>query len=422
MMITKIKNELKQGKNFLSFSTLKILSQAILFIIPLILANFLAPDGFGAYSLSMMVVYFFTSLLIGSPQTPFVIYANEEFKKTNKINKSFTIQFIFFTGSLFFFFLLTLIFIKPLSNFASITITQFLFLIIAYVGLCIKTSFANVFLALNKKTLNATYEVIYAIISVIYIFVLSYLSLINLENIFLMFFISSILTSFILINKIDFNKIFPLVFDLKLFKKMWNYTKWVMLGGTAVYFINWGDNLVLKYFVSIEEIGVYNLGYQFFKGIITLSAMVNIYFLPYIAQNLNNKKALNNYFYKKRPKIMFLGCSGLVLLFFISPYIFSIFFGSAYGLSSDILRILIVGALFHLGYIFYYPIFNSLKKYKFMQIANIFHVLLNIFLTYIFVIWFGVMGAAIGTSMSYAARFVINEIYFRKYCKNKYVK
>ena len=29
---------------------------------------------------------------------------------------------------------------------------------------------------------------------------------------------------------------------------------------TAVYFINWGDNLVLRCFVSMEHIGVYNLG------------------------------------------------------------------------------------------------------------------------------------------------------------------
>jgi hypothetical protein len=56
-----IRNELRYGRQFLSFSFLKILGQILLFVVPLLIARFLAPDAFGAYALSIMIVYFSSS-------------------------------------------------------------------------------------------------------------------------------------------------------------------------------------------------------------------------------------------------------------------------------------------------------------------------------------------------------------------------
>jgi len=46
-------------------------------------------------------------------------------------------------------------------------------------------------------------------------------------------------------------------------------------GALSMYLINWGDNFVLRSFVSFESIGVYNLGYQIFKGLILLVGFVS---------------------------------------------------------------------------------------------------------------------------------------------------
>ena len=88
---------------------------------PLAIAKTLSPEGFGSYSLSMMIVFFFTSAFIASSQTPFVVCANEEFKKTKKINKSFSVQLLFLFTSIVFFIILTFIFSDYITNFAKIS-------------------------------------------------------------------------------------------------------------------------------------------------------------------------------------------------------------------------------------------------------------------------------------------------------------
>src|SRR3989338_2169972 len=108
-MIAKIKKEFRYGKTFMGFAILKALTQAILFLIPLALAHFLAPEGFGIFSLSMMIVYFFTALLINSAMQPFVVYASEELKKTKKINKTFTTVLVLLALTTLLFLLLTII-------------------------------------------------------------------------------------------------------------------------------------------------------------------------------------------------------------------------------------------------------------------------------------------------------------------------
>ena len=414
MMITKIKNELKQGKNFLSFSTLKILSQAILFIIPLIIAKLLNPAGFGSYSLSMMVIFIFTSMFIASSQTPFIIYANKELKKTKKINKAFSIQLIFLLGSIIFYILLTLLFSEQVLNFTKITNIQLLFLFLAYLGIGLKTFIENLFLALNKRINNGEYNLVLGIFNLIFILLVYCFDKICLETIFFTYFLSSIFALILFLRKIEYKKLFPLKLDKPLFKEMFDFTKWQMMGLTAVYFINWGDNLVLRYFVSMEEIGVYNLGYQIFKGLISLTFIINAYFLPFVSQNIDNKDKMKNYLYKKRPKIFLFGFLGIIIIFLDTPLIFNLIYKDVYLSSVVVLRVLLIACVLHLYSVFYIPMINSLKNYKFAQKVNIFVVLINIGLDIIFVYSFGIIGAAIGTVIAYMVSVSLYYLYFKK--------
>jgi hypothetical protein len=84
-MLNRIKKQLIEGKTLLLFGFLKGLVQ----VVPLIIAYFFSEDMFGTYSLAKMVVFFFITLFITAPQTPFIVYANRERAETGKINKSF---------------------------------------------------------------------------------------------------------------------------------------------------------------------------------------------------------------------------------------------------------------------------------------------------------------------------------------------
>jgi len=411
-MIDKFKKELNQSKTFFSFSFLKIFGQGIAFILPLAIAKILSPEGFGSYSLSMMIVFFFTSAFIASSQTPFIVYANEELKKTKKINKSFSVQLLFLLSSIIFFIILTFVFSSYIINFANISNLQLAFLFLAYLGIGLNSVIENLFLALNKRINHSLYSLAIGIVNVVLLLFFYFQNNLNLNTVFLIYFLSSIISALLFLHKIDITILFPFVFDKKLFREMFQWTKWQIMGLTAVYFINWGDNLVLRYFVSMEEIGIYNLGYQIFKGLISLTFILNSYFLPFISQNIDNKERMRNYLYAKRPKIMLAGTLCIIFIYLIIPYAFNLIYGPVYDEAVTVLKILLIGLIFHLYLVFYIPLFNSAKMYKFIQIVNVIQVTMNICLNIIFVPEMGIKGAAIGTTIAY----FITILFYEKRC------
>jgi O-antigen/teichoic acid export membrane protein len=190
-----------------------------------------------------------------------------------------------------------------------------------------------------------------------------------------------------------------------------------MLGGTAVYFLNWGDNIILRNFSTMQDIGVYNLGYQFFKGMIMFFSIIAGYFLPFISQNIDDKIKINNYLGNKRIKlfsagILFAGC-----LYLFMPHFVALFYKGQYQDSVLIFRILLIGAVCSLFCIFYDPIFTSLKKFHVIQSITVFVVVINLTLDYILVSQIGFIGAAVATSISYFLMAAAKIFYFRKYCK-----
>jgi O-antigen/teichoic acid export membrane protein len=231
-----------------------------------------------------------------------------------------------------------------------------------------------------------------------------------------MFFIAPVISSVLFSTRIEFKKIYPPALNRENLSKMNDFTRWMVFGGAGVYLLNWGDNIILRRFVTMEEIGVYNLGYQFFKGILMSIAIVKLYFLPFIVQHLENKEKIINYLEVKRTKIFLLGTALLVGLFMVMPYIIGFFYATPYTDAVFVVRILIFASICMLYTGFYDPILESMKRYRFIQILTVVGVAFNLSLDYILVRHIGFIGAAIATVFTYFFLAVAREIYFRKYC------
>jgi O-antigen/teichoic acid export membrane protein len=413
-----IYSKLKSGKTLINYAFLKISSQGFLFLLSLILAKVLSPDRFGAYSLSLMIIYFFSALFMRSSQDPSIVLGTDELKQHSKINKIFTIRIIMLIQAIILFYLITRVFFQPLSNFSSLDETGVLFLFFAYTGLCIRSFFEGTFLALNHRMVEAAYDAITNIISFIWLFVIYHFFTINIENIFIMFFISPLIASLILIRKIDLKKILPLKFDPVIFRQMFDYTKWTILGSVSLYFVNWVDTFVLRIFVSLDQIGIYYLGYQIFKGILILISIARVYYLPFISEHIKDEKKMKNYLTNKRWIMMAAGFIGICLIYIVLPSLFNILYSDAYQGSVTVARILLVGAVFSLYQTFYSPIFDAMRRYEFTQLASILMVAINLALDYILVSLYGFLGAAVATAITYAILSLIYEMYFRKNLKN----
>ena len=413
-MLRRIGQDLKQGKTLLQFGFLKGLGQALGMVVPLVIAKFFTEELFGSYSLAKMVIFFFSTLLIASSQTPFIVYANQERTQTGKINKSFSVQLAFFVFSIAVFMAVISVFGKQIRSLAEVSSVDLLFMALGYAGIALKSFFCNLFMALGQRIKNSLAEFVFGGLTLVLVLGLSVIGVINLRTVFLVYFVSATAVFAIFIKAIDFSQLLPFSFAFAHFKKMFDFAKWVMFGATVVYFINWVDNIVLKIFgASLADIGEYNLGYQVFKGVIMLTFIVNTYFLPFVSQHITDAAKMRNYLFNKRPKIFFLGFVVIGLLFLLSPYIFKLIYGDTFQDSVTVLRILLIASVLVLYGIFYSPILNVLKRYKFTQTSLITQLLLKLVLNVVLIPRMGMEGAAVATVIAYLWRVATFEVYFR---------
>jgi O-antigen/teichoic acid export membrane protein len=407
-----IKYNINQGKTLLTFGFLQAVGQALGMIAPLVIAGFFSKDLFGRYSLAWMVVFFFVSLLSTASQAPFIVYANQEREETGRINRSFTIQAWFLAGGTAVFLLLMLAFGKLVMVYAGITATELVFACIAYLGLTIKTFLGNLFMALGQRVRSAVLELVFGLFTLIPIVALCLTDRITMSTAFSAHGLAGFLATLCLLTAVDFRPILPFEFDRARLKAMLTYTLWLMIGSVAAYLINWGDNFVLRYYVSMDDIGVYNLAYRIFKGVAMLVMVVYTYFLPFVSQYIDDIEKMRAYLHNKRPKILALGLACIGLLFVMASILRPIY-GKDYFDAVLFLRVLLIGSALILYVVFYETILYARKSYRFIQVVNVIQFIINVGLDILLVPRVGPLGAAVATVLAYFGRVVIIEAYFR---------
>ena len=270
-------------------------------------------------------------------------------------------------------------------------------------------------MAMGQRVKNALVEFTFGFFSLALIFVLYFLDWINLRTVFSVYPISAGVVIIIFVWRVDFKQLFPFELEREYFGRMFDFAKWIFFGTMALYFINWGDNLVLRYFgsvVSVADIGVYNVGYQFFKGIVTLTTVIGVYFLPFISQNIGNPEKMRDYLWRKRPKIFTLSVVCILIFFILLPYIFRLIYGDAYQGAVSVLRLLLVGCIFGLHSVFYSNIYVAAKRYKSFMVIIVFQAVIKVGLSLLFIPAMGLMGAATATVLAYFVKALILELHY----------
>jgi O-antigen/teichoic acid export membrane protein len=418
-MFRSLKKDMREGRTLLLYGGIRILAYSFNFLIPIVLAVYFSAQTYGSFTLGMMVIYLFNATLVLPSGKPFVIYGHEEMFDSQKSNYAFTSRLILVVSATLMLAAVVVLFTPQIVQFTQLTATQTYFLLFVLMGKAFENLIGSLFLVLNKRTLEAAFLLLSACLLMLFLLGLYVLNALSLKYVFLIFFLAPATAFLFFFKQIEFKKILPLAFDKPTFFKITHFTKWMVFGGAAAYFLNWGDNFVLRYFVSVAEIGVYNLGYQFFKGTLMMMSILKIYFLPFISQNISNRAKISDFLQRKRPKLFAAGAFMIGLLFAAMPWIADFLFSAQYKDAVLIFRILCLGSLFSLYGLFYDPIFDSLKLYQYSQSIVVACVVINIALDFLLVGLVGYVGAAIATTTAYFLLALAKEILFRKYCRQK---
>ena len=422
-ILNKLKEDLKQGKTLILFTSLQTAGSVIRMISPLVIAGIFSEQMWGRYSLCEPIVLFFSALLILSARNPFIVYANEERGQTGSIRKTFSIQCIFLGASIIIFLGVILIFGKAITSLAKIEHTDLIYVSLAFFALIIKDFAGNLFMAMNQRIRNAILEISFGTLTLTFIVIFYLSNFIGLKWIFLSYFFAALVVLTGTIFAINFKMLLPLFFDKKHLGKMLAFTFWGMAGAVSSYIINWAGVWLLKYYTGdIEQSGSYNLGFKFFKGFTILIYIASGYFLPHLSEHANNTQKIKAYLHHKRPRILFLGAGCLVIAWLLAPLVLNLLYPGKYADAGLVIRILIVGSFAFLYSAMYFPLLTALKKYKFLQIIIVTQVIINIAISVLLIPRYNISGAAIATAISYFYLAIAIELYYQFKVNNMLMK
>lgn len=387
--------------------------KAIFFLIPILAAGSLGQERFGSYALALTVVYMFTVAIAQATNQPFIVLAGEEQKQSQKANTSFTSRLILIAAALV---LSTVVFFlgrDVITEYVVLEEVDLVYIVLAIVGVSLRFFWDSMFLALRQKVLYGAYSLTGGLFGLGYYVYLLATNTLSVNTLLASFLVANFFGAVVLLPFAKLDKLFPLKFDWENLKKLTNYMSWFVFGLLAVYVVNWGDNIVLRDNVSLQQIGVYNFAYQFFKGFVLLATSVVTFLLPGMVKNLDNPKYVSNFINKSRWQIVFLW-TGMVVVINLALTIFvNVFYADKYAEAIPILWLLAIAAVSLIYRRLYEPLFNAQKRFAFVHIVNVIFVATNVILNLILIPSFGISGAAIATAVAYTVVLVIYEGYFR---------
>ena len=390
----------------------------VLFTIPLI-TKYLSKDDFGFYMILMQVVILIQNALLvlfSNGLLKFMVDTPEEKKKRfmGTILSTFLVVEIFIVLILF-------IFYKELFGVLFPNITQQLeptiFYAILWLFIISLRSFFITFIQLLEKSKLVLFHIV--VYGLLLIFILNYQLIylnVSVSGVMLSFFLADILAILILI--IPSIKYFCFCFNYQYLKKFMKFSL-PLIGGSflAIAFSNI-DRVVLAQYVSLEDMGVYGIGFMFgsLAGMI-VSANISA-FTPRVKKimasgDLESVKKISTHYLNEVQDLMLIV---IVTIALFSNIIIQVLASKYLGSLASIIMIgIAIGHLARSYYIFFEQILFLKDKVNSIFVIKIISMLLGLFSSFILAKYFGIVGVAYLWSIVFIVISLIAFKYIKKY-------
>ena len=178
------------------------------------------------------------------------------------------------------------------------------------------------------------------------------------------------------------------------------------------------DRYFISYFEGNDQVGLYTVAYQISALMLLVSMSVNQAWSPMLFRLLkerNTKQA------KKITFILFLFFTIVgILIYLLQDILFSIFVNKSFYIAKEYFGWLLLGFIFQS---FYFLVTNILffeKKTKLLASITMIGASVNIVLNYFFIQWFGVVGVAYATAITWFLFFIVVTSMDMKLIKDNY--
>lgn len=388
---------------FLSFSSLSLLGQGLVFLFNILVANKLSIEEYGEYSLIISIVslillfacQWHTSMMQYCGSAEFALSGSV--KVTNQIrNTLFIVCFAVIS-------IVCLAFKKRLDLYIGEDLT--VIILIFSLSKCFQELLSSYLIAIGKRQFSVLSIFIVESVCLLLLFVLK-VSLINIiyiqiaGNFLCLLMLPSLSKGDFQFKHLSKSEIIPPV----------KFASWQLIGSLAVFLISYGDNFIIKAYLSESEIGVYNAAYKIFNALFLASNTIATYYISPLSRALTKRDSLSikSIFFKERI-VIFAACIVLhLLLLCFTPQLFHLFYSDKYDSAIALFRLLLVASLIRYWVVFEMLFLNSIGKIRIQQFLNVFSAIAKIGISIFLVREVGLMGVVWGTIISSGITAVIS--------------
>lgn len=390
-----MRKKIKSYIPFISFSVLSLSAQGLVFIFNILVANKLPVETFGRYSLIISIV---NLLLLLSCQwhTSMMQYCGSiEYSKNGNIRETNQVRNLLFAICYGLVVIFVFIFRGKLKQYVGGDYLMIILTLVFVKGL--QELFSSYLIASGKRQISALNLLAIQVVNIFFVVLLKG----DMGIIMTVQILANILCIQMMpyVNLKDF---IPKRIDGEAFKICMNFALWQLMGSLAIYIISYGDNYIIKIFLSNSDIAVYNAAYKIFNAVFLASNIIATYYISPLARALKNKenKTIKNIFWNERLVIFGLCVILHIGLIVFAPQLFDVLYKGKYYESISIFRILMISSVLRYWIVFEMLYFNSVGRIRVQQILNVISALLKVGLSFIFIYFFGLIGIAFATLVS----------------------
>ena len=211
-------------------------------------------------------------------------------------------------------------------------------------------------------------------------------------------------------------KYFSFFYDKELTKKMLAFSIPLIPASLAMWVLNSSDNFFIKYFYTMSDVGTYAFSYKIVMSVqVLLVIPISQAWTPFIFSRIKEKDFIKK---KINQMLQLFFAAGFILVVFLSFFtkdILSLFAKEGYLEGTKIIFVAGLSYIMYGGCILMSVGYHIAEKTKLLPKYFVCGAITNIVLNYFFIKWFGLVGAAIATFLSFFLIFLLYNLNINKY-------
>lgn len=390
--------------NFIALLSSKMISMLLGIVVTVVIIRFLGNERYGILSLYLSVVYLILYLFINWNNSAIVRFGREELLQQSKINKIFSTQLIILAFVYATIVPLLFIFRYKLRQYIGIDELYISTIILLSICISLTNTFEYLFQAYGYLKQMAVMKILDRVLMIVFLIIIfGIFKKVNITYIILIYILSYFFQIIYGIYVIGLKNCLPFVFDKQTIQTMFRYSWPLIFAFSSGYIIDWVDLFFIRYFLSIEHVGLYQCAYQGMLSLSSIIMMVSVILFPiFVTFKVHKEIEKVRYLYQRiLIQLIIPLCFILIIFSNVSQYVFYMLFGKEFLVSGYIFNILLISLSFLGISVFYSPLLSAFDLIKQMSLCNIVFGIVNIILDLLLIPLLGMYGAALATGISY---------------------